>query len=348
MSAPPPSSADRPLVTFFVMAYRQEALVREAVESAFAQTWPNLEIILSDDNSPDATFRIMQEMAAAYDGPHRVILNRNPVNLGVVPHIDRIMQLASGDLIVQNAGDDTSRPDRVERLMALRDATTPRPTLVYSAATVIDAEGRRIGERVPKPLMREAPTPANLIRHRLVALGAASAWGREAFEVFGPMGGDLGVEDTVLPFRAALLGGIAYTEEELIGWRADGASWAPSVLSARERLYGIELRLARWRAQNARHILTRFAHVDYPDKATVEAACREEAERLGFVADLADATRLGRLALLPRALRAAFATRSTRPVRILLQYLFDGPYMRWWDARHGIRAQATPTRGATS
>ena len=42
---------------------------------------PPLEIILSDDASADRTFAIMQEKAAAYYGPHRLMLNRNPTNL---------------------------------------------------------------------------------------------------------------------------------------------------------------------------------------------------------------------------------------------------------------------------
>ena len=94
----PPETPERPLVSFFVTAYRQEHLVRASIEAAFAQTWSPLEILLSDDCSPDGTFAVMQEMAAAYSGPHRVILNRNPKNLGITAHVDRIMELDLGRL----------------------------------------------------------------------------------------------------------------------------------------------------------------------------------------------------------------------------------------------------------
>src|SRR6056297_3729012 len=96
-------TTDRPLVTFAVIAYNQERYIREAIEGAFAQTYHPLEIILSDDCSSDRTYQIMKEMAAAYDGPHKVVLNRNEPNLGVVPHIDRVMNLVRGDFIVVNA-----------------------------------------------------------------------------------------------------------------------------------------------------------------------------------------------------------------------------------------------------
>ena len=89
-----PMPGDRPPVTLFVLAYNQEALVRAAIEGAFAQTYQPLEIILSDDASPDGTFAVMQAMAAAYSGPHRVILNRNPANLGLTAHVSRVMAAA--------------------------------------------------------------------------------------------------------------------------------------------------------------------------------------------------------------------------------------------------------------
>src|ERR1017187_4006697 len=107
---------ERPVVSFVLLAYKQEQFIREAVEGALAQTYSPLEIILSDDCSPDRTFEIMQEMAAAYRGPHKIILNRNPKNLGIGAHVNRGMELAKGEWIVVAAGDDISLPERTARL----------------------------------------------------------------------------------------------------------------------------------------------------------------------------------------------------------------------------------------
>ena len=81
---------ERPLVTFALFSYNQEQFIRQAVESAFAQTYSPLEIILSDDFSSDGTFEIMQEMVAAYSGPHRVVLNQNDnARLHAIPVVVR-------------------------------------------------------------------------------------------------------------------------------------------------------------------------------------------------------------------------------------------------------------------
>src|SRR3954470_2116700 len=95
-----PTASDKPLVTFAVAAFNQERFIREAVEGAFGQTYSPLEIVLSDDCSRDRTFEIIREMAEGYRGPHKVILNRNPVQKSIGGHINRIMEISQGEMIV--------------------------------------------------------------------------------------------------------------------------------------------------------------------------------------------------------------------------------------------------------
>lgn len=150
-----------PRVTLFVLAYRQEAHVRAAIEGAFAQTYQPLEILLSDDCSPDGTFAVMQEMAAAYRGPHKVVLNRNPSNLRLIGHLNRVMSLATGDLLVQNAGDDVSHPERVARLVAVWEAD-PAIRALHSAVRRLDLTGAPVDWPMTAPPMAD-PTPAEVI-----------------------------------------------------------------------------------------------------------------------------------------------------------------------------------------
>jgi len=106
-----------PVVTFVLYAYNEEQFILDAIESAFAQTYSPLEIVLSDDGSTDRTFQIMQEAAAAYNGPHTIILNRNARKTGIGSQINAAWQKGSGELIVLANGDDISLPQRVERIV---------------------------------------------------------------------------------------------------------------------------------------------------------------------------------------------------------------------------------------
>ena len=107
---------EKTLISFILLAYKQENYIEDAVKGALSQTYSPLEIILSDDNSPDNTYNVMKRIVDEYDGPHRIILNRNPENLGLVQHYNRVVfELSHGDLLVIAAGDDISRPDRALR-----------------------------------------------------------------------------------------------------------------------------------------------------------------------------------------------------------------------------------------
>ena len=80
---------DRPLISYVVTTYNIEKYVEESVKCAFAQTYSPLEIVLSDDCSTDQTFEIMKRMADEYQGPHKIVLNRNVKNMGITKHMNK-------------------------------------------------------------------------------------------------------------------------------------------------------------------------------------------------------------------------------------------------------------------
>ena len=94
-------------VSFVLICYNQEELIRDAVRAAFAQDYEPLEIIISDDCSPDSTFGIIEEEFSKYGGPHTVSINQNTTNLGF-EHLDKVMALARGNFVIVAHGDDIS------------------------------------------------------------------------------------------------------------------------------------------------------------------------------------------------------------------------------------------------
>jgi glycosyltransferase involved in cell wall biosynthesis len=208
---------ERPLISFILTSYKQEAFTREAVAGAFAQTYSPLEIILSDDCSPDRTFAVMEEMAAAYRGPHKVRLNRNPKNLGMIGHINRVVELAQGEFIVPGAGDDISLPHRTETVVRLWQQSGGRAKSIYSDVIALQQDNDRAYHFVARP-------EQNLLGHQLRTgfcnvLGASQCYHRSLFDFFGPLPAYVAEEDHVLPFRAALLGEVAYCPEALVKYR---------------------------------------------------------------------------------------------------------------------------------
>ncbi len=216
--------SERPLASLALATFNHERFVRRAVEAALAQDYRPLEIIVSDDASTDRTAQIAQETLHAYRGPHAVRFNGNAANLGVGQHTDFLGAAARGDIIVLSAGDDIDRPDRVSRVMAAFAAGNGRVMAVASPVTMIDENEATLGESAPTPPMPDL-SASSLIRTGFPVRGAGSAYSKDVFRLFDPMGPAVrSGEDLVLPLRAALLGEIRVLASPVSQYRQHGGS----------------------------------------------------------------------------------------------------------------------------
>lgn len=206
-----------------LIAYNQEQFITEAVQGAFSQTYSPLEIILSDDCSPDRTFEIMQEMAAQYQGPHTIVVNRNERNLGLIGHINRVMEFANGELIVAAAGDDISLPKRSEHL-ANEYLTSGREAYsLFSNGVNIDNIGRPLNLIQKNRISTKELSLTNYASRAKPGFinGCTHAWRKETFSFFGPLPNYVQTEDTTIPFRSLLLGKVLYLHDPLVLYRRD-------------------------------------------------------------------------------------------------------------------------------
>ncbi|MFD2826876.1 glycosyltransferase family 2 protein [Leeuwenhoekiella polynyae] len=87
-----------------VPTYGQELFIEKSVRSAMDQDYPNLEIIISDDCSPDNTRRICENLALEDE---RITYYYNSKNLGRVKNYhETLYHRANGDYVVNLDGDD--------------------------------------------------------------------------------------------------------------------------------------------------------------------------------------------------------------------------------------------------
>lgn len=213
----------KPLITFALFTYNQEKYVCEAVESVLAQTYSPVEIILSDDCSPDGTFEIMQKIATAYHGNNTVIARRNPSNLGLIDHINAVCALAKGDWIVVAAGDDISEPYRVSEIVKVIEQH-PEVTGISSALTSINSEGVKAGDTNMATFKNGEEVSLWGINERINGIaplfhGATAAYAKELFTDFKPLPKYSIYEDAILSFRAVLIGQQAYIDRPLVRYR---------------------------------------------------------------------------------------------------------------------------------
>lgn len=219
----------KPLLTFAVAAYKQEKFIRETVEGAFAQTYSPLEIILSDDCSPDRTFEIMSEMAAAYRGPHKIVLNRNPANVGLGKHVNRVLELVHGEYLVVSAGDDVSLPARTELVYNAWEESGRKGRVIQCGTTDIDEAGNLLGAPVDAKGSDEVefeekrPSLESYVSTlRPGIFGCALGYDPELFRIFGPLPDALIHEDNVIALRAMIFGPMLFLKARLLKRRIHG------------------------------------------------------------------------------------------------------------------------------
>lgn len=217
-------SAHVPL-TVVVPTFRQREFVRDAIEGLYAQSHPIDEIIISDDASEDGTWEAIQTAVADCQvRPHQIrrcVVRRNEQNLGIARHFQALNQISSNDLVVCNAGDDISEPDRLQRIAEdYLQAGAPRYYLVHSAVRAFGLQGEQL---LRPPVVLQDMSLEQMATASALHIGGTQAWSRALFDDFAPIASGT-YEDLVLGFRAALHGGYRYIDQPMLRYRLGGTS----------------------------------------------------------------------------------------------------------------------------
>mgnify|MGYP003490571510 FL=1 len=106
-------------VSIIVPIYKVEDYIRECIDSILAQMYPDFELILVDDGSPDSCGRICDDYAKR-DNRIKVV---HKVNGGLTSARNAGLEVAKGEWIMHVDGDDWIEPDMIESLIEAAQAT---------------------------------------------------------------------------------------------------------------------------------------------------------------------------------------------------------------------------------
>ena len=213
-----------PLYSLVIQAYKQEKYIRQTLKGAFDQTYPNLEIIVCDDASPDHTWEIIEEEVRNYKGPHKIILHKNAENLAIAGAASLAMKLPLGEVIIWNDGDDISEPNRVMRIYEEFTRLGAETMMLWCDNLSIDALSNPVYEKHIRLYKRHSPVKLQDIKARTLGSGMGPggtnmAWKRIVSDSFPPISKEFLGWDFIITFRALLIGRIAHIQEKLIRYR---------------------------------------------------------------------------------------------------------------------------------
>lgn len=132
-----------PLVTIMIPTYGQAEILSRAIESALAQDYPRLEVIVADDASPDDTASTVRR----YASDARLRYLRRPTNLGRTANYRATLAgEARGAYVLNLDGDDwLSDPHYVTDAMGLV-ANEPGLALVFGRCRIFHADRETYSE----------------------------------------------------------------------------------------------------------------------------------------------------------------------------------------------------------
>ncbi|MEA5599111.1 glycosyltransferase family 2 protein [Rivularia sp. UHCC 0363] len=104
------------LVSVIVPVYNRSIYLKEAIQSALNQTYKNIEIIVSDDCSPESPQAIVESF-----NDSRIRFRRNEQNLGVAGNIISSVKVARGKYVASLNDDDIWNENFLEKLVPQLD-----------------------------------------------------------------------------------------------------------------------------------------------------------------------------------------------------------------------------------
>lgn len=135
------AETSQPLVSVPVVTYNSSKTVIETLDSIYNQTYPNIELIVSDDCSPDNTVEICREWIAAHkDRFVRTELLTVEKNTGVSGNLNRAENACHGEWSKSIAGDDVLMPNCIEEYINYV-TNNPDAVIVFSRVVCFGDRG---------------------------------------------------------------------------------------------------------------------------------------------------------------------------------------------------------------
>ncbi len=224
-----------PLVSVIAICYNQEEYVLETLNSIKAQTYPNIELIISDDGSTDGTKAIVKKWIDENYPSARFICH--PSNMGITKNLNGTIPYINGSFVKVIGCDDVLLDDSISVIMKEFMKLPEDYGVIYSDMFLINDKGETgcIG-MVEK---RGHPVPSGFVYEQMIkkpfATAASIIYRKEVLDKLKCYNGKVDYEDNDFYLRASRFFKFHYMPEKLVKYRVHAQSLIN--LSSKTRYY---------------------------------------------------------------------------------------------------------------
>lgn len=227
---------EQPRVSILITAWGCASFIGQAIQSALAQTYRNLDVIVSVDADDPDTLASAKTAAAG-----RATILESRERLGQYANKNKALSAASGELVKFLDGDDVLQPNAVKTLVEAWHKLD-RPDIVFGNFNVIDADGSVVGRPGDwgfEGRCRGTSILEALLRDELPGsrFGNVSPhlFQRSALEQIGGFPNDnAGPGDLETLIRLMLAGDVAFVEAQVAQYRVHPSSMSGLTFGKRE------------------------------------------------------------------------------------------------------------------
>lgn len=214
-----------PLVSIALCTYNGGKYLPEQIRSLLDQTYPNIEIVIVDDNSSDNTHEVLKE----FNNEVNIRFYFNSSNLGFVKNFEKAISLCQGEYIALSDQDDIWKKEKIELLVNKVD----KNILVYANSEIIDKTGNSLNKRLSSIRnFVNGSDPIPFIFHNCIP-GHTMMFHKRLIDYILPFPSQLKFHDWWIAFVAASVGKILYIDECLVMYRQHEAT-NTDILKARK------------------------------------------------------------------------------------------------------------------
>ncbi len=244
--------------------------LKKQIDSILAQTYQNIELIISDDNSSEKEVRETLKKYEEKDA--RVKLYIQEKNIGYIKNFEFLLEKAEAEYIMFCDHDDIWYENKVEE--SIKKIKSENVDLVYCNSTQINEKD----EVIKKDYFKYKNVPLikgknKLAISRCIGIGCSQIITKQVRDKMLPFTEEVMAHDWLAAFIANENKGISYIEQPLFGYRLHNTN----VFGGRN----LAQNLARWKEENGKNYKSylKYRKEKVIDKAYLDGAkmCKQYA-----------------------------------------------------------------------